>query len=167
MAKKYQYEPKFCPAGIPFGQITYFESLRDIEARLRSVGGRLYHAGLRGKGAHSTLAGANDSRDWDVQRLCAGLDRHRSMERIKTRRVLRAGGRARNAARGSESAMYPRRCWRARFARAFEGASIAMKPCRMATHRNPKNRLQIANVYAGLNRNDECRRQTETVGTHG
>jgi hypothetical protein len=49
-----------------FAQLTYRESLRDIEACLRSVGGKLYHMGFRGKVARSTLADANDSRDWRI-----------------------------------------------------------------------------------------------------
>src|ERR1700681_2641719 len=47
-----------------FAQLTYRESLRDIEACLRSVSGKLYHMGFRGKVARSTLADANESRDW-------------------------------------------------------------------------------------------------------
>src|ERR1039458_9950536 len=47
-----------------FAQFTYRESLRDIEACLRSVSGKLYHMGFRGKVARSTLADANESRDW-------------------------------------------------------------------------------------------------------
>src|SRR5260370_6707919 len=46
-----------------FAQLTYRESLRDIEACLRSVSGKLYHMGFRGKVARSTLADANESRD--------------------------------------------------------------------------------------------------------
>ena len=49
-----------------FAQLTYRESLRDIEACLRSVGGKLYHMGFRGKVARSTLAHANESRDWRI-----------------------------------------------------------------------------------------------------
>jgi hypothetical protein len=49
-----------------FAQLTYRESLRDIEACLRSVGGKLYHVGFRGKVARSTLADANESRDWRI-----------------------------------------------------------------------------------------------------
>ncbi len=41
-----------------FAQFTYRESLGDIEACLRSVGGKLYHMGFRGKVARSTLAGS-------------------------------------------------------------------------------------------------------------
>jgi hypothetical protein len=46
-----------------FAQLTYRESLRDIEACLRSVSGKLYHLGFRGKVARTTLADANESRD--------------------------------------------------------------------------------------------------------
>src|SRR5947208_1567720 len=49
-----------------FAQLTYRESLRDIEACLRSVGGKLYHMGFRGKVARSTLADANELRDWRI-----------------------------------------------------------------------------------------------------
>src|SRR5271170_6041748 len=49
-----------------FAQFTYRESLRDIEACLRSVGSKLYHMGFRGKVARSTLAEANESRDWRI-----------------------------------------------------------------------------------------------------
>src|ERR1035438_7901536 len=44
-------------------QLTYRESLRDIEACLRSVTGKLYHLGFRGTVARSTLADANEPRD--------------------------------------------------------------------------------------------------------
>src|ERR1022692_3833797 len=47
-----------------FAQLTYRESLRDIEACLRSVTGKLYHLGFRGTVARSTLADANETRDW-------------------------------------------------------------------------------------------------------
>jgi hypothetical protein len=49
-----------------FAQFTYRESLRDIEARLRSVGGKLCHMGFRGKVARSNPADANQSRDWRI-----------------------------------------------------------------------------------------------------
>ncbi len=59
-----------------FAQLTYRESLRDIEACLGSLQGKLYHLGFRGKVARSTLADANESRDWHIfadfaQRLIA------------------------------------------------------------------------------------------------
>lgn len=47
-----------------FAQLTYRESLRDIEACLRSLHGKLYRMGFRGGIARSTLADANELRDW-------------------------------------------------------------------------------------------------------
>jgi hypothetical protein len=49
-----------------FAQLTYRESLRDIEACLKAVGGKLYHMGFRGSVVRSTLADANESRDWRI-----------------------------------------------------------------------------------------------------
>ncbi len=51
---------------LAFAQLTYRESLRDIEACLRSVGGKLYHMGFRGKISRSTLADANEAHDWRI-----------------------------------------------------------------------------------------------------
>lgn len=49
-----------------FAQLTFRESLRDIEACLRSVPTKLYHMGFRAKVARSTLAKANENRDWHI-----------------------------------------------------------------------------------------------------
>ena len=49
-----------------FAQLTYRESLRDIEACLRAMGAKLYHMGFRGKVTRSTLADANESHDWRI-----------------------------------------------------------------------------------------------------
>jgi transposase len=49
-----------------FAQLTYRESLRDIEACLRAMGTKLYHMGFQGKMARSTLADANEARDWRI-----------------------------------------------------------------------------------------------------
>ncbi len=49
-----------------FAQLTYRDSLRDIEACLRSLGGKLYHMGFRSRVARSTLADANDTHDWRI-----------------------------------------------------------------------------------------------------
>jgi hypothetical protein len=49
-----------------FPQLTYRESLREIEACLGSLHGKLYHMAFRGKVARSTLADANASRDWRI-----------------------------------------------------------------------------------------------------
>jgi hypothetical protein len=47
-----------------FAQLTYRESLRDIEACLRAQESKLFHMGIRGKVSRSTLADANANRDW-------------------------------------------------------------------------------------------------------
>ena len=49
-----------------FAQLTYRESLRDIEACLRSMSGKLYHMGFRGRVARTTLADANERHDWRI-----------------------------------------------------------------------------------------------------
>ena len=49
-----------------FAQLTFRESLRDIEVCLRSHKAKLYHLGIRGHVARSTLAYANENRDWRV-----------------------------------------------------------------------------------------------------
>ena len=59
-----------------FAQLTYRESLRDIEACLESMSGKLYHMGFRSRIARSTLADANEAHDWRIfadfaQRLIA------------------------------------------------------------------------------------------------
>jgi hypothetical protein len=49
-----------------FAQLTYRESLRDIEACLRAQSSKLYHMGLRGTVSRSVLADANERRDWRI-----------------------------------------------------------------------------------------------------
>src|ERR1039457_2665265 len=49
-----------------FAELTSRETLRDMEACLRSVTGKLYHLGFRGTVARSTLADANETRDWRI-----------------------------------------------------------------------------------------------------
>jgi len=49
-----------------FAQLTYRESLRDIEACLRSQSSKLYHMGIRGGMSRTTLAKANEQRDWRI-----------------------------------------------------------------------------------------------------
>jgi hypothetical protein len=49
-----------------FAQLTYRESLRDIETCLRSMSNKLYHMGFHGKVSRSTLADANEKRDWRI-----------------------------------------------------------------------------------------------------
>ena len=49
-----------------FAQLTYRDGLRDMEVCLRSLGGKLYHMGFRGRVARSTLADANETHDWRI-----------------------------------------------------------------------------------------------------
>ena len=49
-----------------FAQLTYRESLRDIEACLRAQQNKLYHMGIRGGISRNTLANANKTRDWRI-----------------------------------------------------------------------------------------------------
>ena len=49
-----------------FAQLTFRESLRDIETCLRALEPKLYHAGFRGKVSRSTLADANRAHDWRI-----------------------------------------------------------------------------------------------------
>ena len=49
-----------------FAQLTFRESLRDIETCLRALERKLYHAGFRGKVSRSTLADANRAHDWHI-----------------------------------------------------------------------------------------------------
>lgn len=51
---------------LAFAQLTFRESLRDIETCLRAVGPKLYHAGFRGRISRSTLADANQAHDWRI-----------------------------------------------------------------------------------------------------
>src|SRR5262245_12258277 len=57
-----------------FAQLTYRESLRDIEACLRSAGTKLYHMGIRGGVARNTLANANQVRVAHLRRLRPNAD---------------------------------------------------------------------------------------------
>jgi len=49
-----------------FAQITYRQSLRDIETCLRAMQPKLYHCGIRGSVSRTTLAKANENRDWRI-----------------------------------------------------------------------------------------------------
>ena len=53
---------------LAFAQLTYRENLRDIETYLRAMRPKLYRAGIRGRISRSTLADANEKRDWRVYR---------------------------------------------------------------------------------------------------
>ena len=62
--KSFSYWDQFlCMA---FAQLTYRESLRDIEACLRAQQAKLYHLGIRGQVSRNTLAHANSVRDWRI-----------------------------------------------------------------------------------------------------
>src|SRR5471030_707134 len=70
-----------------FAQLTYRESLRDIEACLSAQTAKLYHMGLREPVRRSTLADANKSRDWRIyaefaQRLIAQARRLYASEHL-------------------------------------------------------------------------------------
>lgn len=67
-----------------FAQLTYRESLRDIETCLRAHSAKLYHLGIRGGIARSTLADANETRDWRIYQDFA-------LSLIQTARKLYAG----------------------------------------------------------------------------
>jgi hypothetical protein len=63
-----------------FAQLTYRESLRDIETCLRALQPKLYHVGLRGRIARSTLADANETRDWRIYADFAQILIHRARQ---------------------------------------------------------------------------------------
>ena len=71
------YDQLLCMA---FAQLTYRESLRDIETCLRALQPKLYHAGLRGRIARSTLADANETRDWRIYADFAQILIHRARQ---------------------------------------------------------------------------------------
>ena len=51
---------------LAFAQLTYRESLRDIETCLRSNSEKLYHMGIKGNISRTNLARANENRDWKI-----------------------------------------------------------------------------------------------------
>jgi len=61
-----------------FAQLTFRDSLRDIETCLRSFQPKLYHAGFRGKISRSTLAYANETRSWKIYADFAQILIHRA-----------------------------------------------------------------------------------------
>ena len=63
-----------------FAQLTYRESLRDIEVCLRSMQEKLYHMGIRGKVSRSTLADASERRDWRIYADFAQVLIHRARD---------------------------------------------------------------------------------------
>ncbi len=71
------YDQFLCMA---FAQLTYRESLRDIECCLRAMHIKLYHMGIRGKISRSTLADANENRDWRIYSDFAQILIHEARE---------------------------------------------------------------------------------------
>jgi len=61
-----------------FAQLTGREGLRDIEACLRAAGPKLYHAGMQAKVSRTTLAKANEQRDWQIYRDIAMILIHQA-----------------------------------------------------------------------------------------
>jgi hypothetical protein len=61
---------------LAFAQLTYRESLRDIETCLRAHQSQLYHMGFRGAVSRNTLANANQQRDWRI--YAPSISRNRS-----------------------------------------------------------------------------------------
>ena len=66
-----------------FAQLTYRESLRDIEVCLRSMQEKLYHIGIRGKVSRSTLADTNENRDWRIYADLAQVLIHKARDLYK------------------------------------------------------------------------------------
>ena len=73
-----------------FAQLTYRESLRDIESCLRAMEPRLYHMGIRGNISRSTLADANETRDWRIYATfwCDKSHRYAAGEKVLNSGVL-------------------------------------------------------------------------------
>jgi len=71
------YDQLLC---MDFAQLTYRESLRDIQCCLRAVQDKLYHMGIRGNISRSTLADANETRDWRIYRNFARILIHEARE---------------------------------------------------------------------------------------
>ena len=63
-----------------FAQLTFRESLRDIQACLRSKQNKLYHMGIRGKVSRNTLSNANNQREWRIYADLAMILIHRARE---------------------------------------------------------------------------------------
>jgi hypothetical protein len=71
-----------------FAQLTYRESLRDIETCLRSLGSKVYHCGIRSRIARSTLADANERRSWQIYHEVALTLIHRARTLYRGNKLL-------------------------------------------------------------------------------
>src|ERR1039458_1713862 len=134
----------FCMA---FAQLTYRESLRDIESSLRAQSAKLYHLGIRGNVSRNTLANANATRDWRIYTSFAerliGIARARGT-------VRRGSGRDGLRARRHDD----------RF--VFVGLPMGTVPvgegCRQAAHA-ARSAWQYSELYSHLRRQDaRCQR---------
>ena len=120
-----------------FAQLTYRESLRDIATCLRAQSTKLYHLGVRGIVARSTLADANEARDWRIYArgpfTLSKLHVDAPVARfVRVGRVLRAtiprppGGRA----------WWTAHAGRSRCRASSRGRSTARRPCSETDSRN-------------------------------
>ena len=75
-----------------FAQLTYRESLRDIEACLRAQQTKLYHLGIRGQVSRNTLAHANSVRDWRIYADFAQVLIHARPRALRGRQLRRRIG---------------------------------------------------------------------------
>ena len=66
-----------------FAQLTFRESLRDIEVCLRAQNSKLYHLGIRGHVARSNLADANEKRDWRILRWTRNVRQPRGLIKVE------------------------------------------------------------------------------------
>ena len=80
---------------LAFAQLTYRESLRDIEACLRAQQPKLYHMGFRGQVSRNTLAHANEHRDWRIYADFARMLIATARDLYQRRTVRRGIGRDR------------------------------------------------------------------------
>ncbi len=122
-----------------FAQLTYRESLRDIEACLRAVQSKLFHLGIRARVARSTIADGNETRDWRIHADVAhGL--------IRAARVLYVDKPLAvdlaDTVYALDASVLPRRepAWRAAARKASEGGRSGRGTMRHAQPRVPGSR---------------------------
>jgi hypothetical protein len=151
-----------------FAQLTYRESLRDIEACLRAVQPKLYHMGIRARVARSTLADANETCDWRIYRgLCQRAYRYRS--RVVPQRT--AGGRSISRMPSTPSTPQSSSC----ASRSFRGPTIVGATagssytlnwiCEAQSH--PWCNLPTQNSATSRSFGIDCRRGRIDVGPSG
>ena len=89
-----------------FAQLTYRESLRDIEVCLRARQEKLYHMGIRSSISRSTLAYTNENRDWRIYADFAQSPHSRGPLVISPRQLRSGTGANRLCARFHHSSIY-------------------------------------------------------------